>query len=171
MLTVRRKFVEALPDDKELLPTSKAAEGVEWCNQLFMLEREFAELTPEDRYNERQERLKPILDGFFVWLQAVNAAGGTKLSKAVHYALNEKKYLYAFLDDPAVPIDNNRAENAIRPFVIGRKNWLFSDSVKGAQSSAMLYSLAATATANGLNVERYFAELFATQQSLLPWLN
>ena len=168
---VRRKFVEALPTDKELLPTSKATEGVEWCNQLFILEREFAELSPEERHRKRQEQSKVVLDGFFAWLLTVNAAGGTKLSKAVHYALNERKYLYAFLQDPAIPIDNNRAENAIRPFVIGRKNWLFSDSVKGAEASAMLYSLAATATANGLNVERYFAELFSARQALLPWLN
>ncbi|MBQ8288247.1 MAG: transposase, partial [Clostridia bacterium] len=73
--------------------------------------------------------------------------------------------------DHAIPIDNNRAETAIRPFVIGRKNWLFSDSAKGAEASAMLYSLAATATANGLNVERYFTELFSARQALLPWLN
>lgn len=118
----------------------------------------------------QQEQSKAVLDGFFAWLQNVNASGGTKLSKAVHYALNEKKYLYAFLEDSSVPIDNNRAENAIRPFVVGRKNWLFSDSVKGAKASAMLYSLAATAAANGLNVEKYFSELFRSPGFLLPWL-
>ena len=68
-----------------------------------------------------------------------------------------------------MPIDNNRAENAIRPFVVGRKNWLFSDSVKGAKASAMIYSLAATACANGLNVEDYFTKLFYSNEPVLPW--
>lgn len=86
---------------------------------------------------------------------------------AVQYALNEKKYLCRFLDDPDLPIDNNRAENEIRPFVIGRKNWLFSDSVKGAQASAMLYS-PVTAAANRLNVERSFDLLFTSRQLILP---
>lgn len=95
---------------------------------------------------------------------------GTKLAKVVQYARNEKTYLYRFLENPAVPPGKKRAGNAIRPFVVGRKNWLFSSSVKGAQASAMFYSLAVSATANGLNVEQYFADLFAGQNSLLmPW--
>ena len=73
-----------------------------------------------------------------------------------------QKPLSAFLDDGRVPISNNRAENAIRPFAVGRKNWLFCDSVKGAEASAIFYSLAAIATANGQNVEQYFSELFQT---------
>ena len=68
-----------------------------------------------------------------------------------------------------VSIDNNRAENAIRPFVVGRKNWLFSDSVKGAKASAMIYSLAATACANGFNVEEYFTRLYYSDEPVLPW--
>lgn len=176
---VRRKFVEALPADKELLPSSRAAEGVEWCNKLFELEREYdgseksrktgLPLTPEEKYRQRQERSKPVIDGFFAWLNTVNPSGGTKLSKAVQYALNEKKYLRRFLDSPDVPIDNNRAENAVRPFAVGRKNWLFSDSVRGAEASAMFYSLAAAAAANGLNVEKYLTELFVSDQPLMPW--
>ena len=68
--------------------------------------------------------------------------------------------MYAFLEDPAVPISNNRAENAIRPFVVGRKQWLFSDSVKGAKASAVWYSLLVTATGNGLNPYKYFSYVF-----------
>ena len=167
---VRRKFVDALPNDEKLLAGSKAAEGVEWCNRIFMLEREYdgldkngerirKSLSPEERYKQRQERTKPVLDAFYAWLDSFTPAGGTDLAKACQYARNEKKYLYRFLDDPAVAPDNNRAENAIRPFVVGRKNWLFSDSEKGADASALFYSLAATATANGLNVEKYLTEL------------
>lgn len=167
---VRRKFVEALPTDETLLSTSKAAEGVCWCNKLFTLEQEYDKLSPEEKHIQRQERTKPLLDGFFAWLETVNASSGSKLAKAVQYVRNEKKYLYSFLENPAVPIDNNRAENAIRPFVVGRKNWLFSDSVKGAEASAMFYSLAATAVANGLNVEAYFTTLLSSTKNVLPWL-
>ena len=168
---VRRKFVEALPTDKSLLSSSAAAKGVEYCNQLFMLERKYSgldekgipeaePLTPEQRYAERQRQSKPVLDEFFAWLDAVIPAGGTKLAKAVSYAKSEKRYLCRFLESGEIPIDNNRAENAVRPFCIGRKNWLFSASVKGAEASAMFYSVVATACANGRKAEEYLTELF-----------
>ena len=99
----------------------------------------------------------------------VNPAGGSKLAKAVQYALNEKRYLYSFLDDPGIEINNNRAENAIRPFVVGRKNWLFSDSPKGASESAMLYSLVVSAKMNGLNAEDYLIRLFRSPDPVLPF--
>lgn len=83
--------------------------------------------------------------------------------------MNEKKYLYRFLDCPEAAIDNNRAENAIRPFVIELKNRLFSDSVKGADASAAFYSLAATSVANGLKVENYFTKLLSADRLLKPW--
>jgi len=126
---VRRKFVEALPTDEKLLPTSKAAIGVECCNRLFSLEREYdglnekgehinTPMTPEEKHKQRQERSKPVLDGFFAWLVSLNPSSGTRLAKAVQYAKNERKYLYRFLESPKIPIDNNRAENAVRPFTI-----------------------------------------------------
>lgn len=106
-------------------------------------------------------------DGLFAWLNELPVSGGTKLAKAVQYCLNEKPYLYRCLEDGNIPEDNNRAENAIRPFVVGRKNWLFANSVKGAKASAIIYSLAATATANGLNVEEYFTRLCRSEATLL----
>lgn len=174
----RRKFVEALPPNKALLADSAAAKGVELCNKIFTLEREFEGMDPEgrkvkepllatERYEQRQERLKPILDGLFAWLNELPVSGGTKLAKAVQYCLNEKPYLYRCLENGSIPVDNNRAENAIRPFVVGRKNWLFANSVKGAQASAIIYSLAATAMANGLNVEEYFTRL-CKMEHILP---
>lgn len=179
---VRRKFVDALPNDKALLPTSAAAKGVEYCNELFLLERSYSGLdeegnriaepmTAEERYTARQAQSKPVLDEFFAWLDTVIPNGGSNLARAVQYARNEKKYLYRFLESGDIPIDNNRAENAVRPFCIGRKNWLFSASVKGAEASAMLYSIAATACANGANVEKYLTELLrsAAGTLLMPW--
>ncbi len=166
----RRKFVEALPTDKALLATSRAAEGVEICNDIFRIERELEEskLSFEERHKQRQERSKPILDGLFAWLNKQTPVGGSKLAKAIQYCLNEKAYLYRFLEDGHVPVDNNRAENAIRPFVVGRKNWLFSTSQKGASASAIIYSLAATATANALNIEDYFTRI-CKGENILPW--
>lgn len=131
---VRRKFAEALPMDKSLLADSAAARGVKLCNEIFILERELEgkdadgritrePLTANERQNQRQERLKPILDGLFAWLNELPVSGGTKLAKAVQYCFNEKTYLYRCLEDGNIPVDNNRAENAIRPFVVGRKNY------------------------------------------------
>lgn len=85
--------------------------------------------------------------------------------------VNEKKYLYTFLENGDVPIDNDRAENAIRPFAIGRKNWLFSNTANGAKASSALYSLISTAQTNGLDAEKYLTELFSKPAGtiLLPW--
>lgn len=179
---VRRKFVDALPSDKELLATSAAAKGVEYCNKLFLLERQYSgrnekdeqiaePMTEEERHNACQARSKPVLEAFYAWLDTLEVSGKTALAKAVQYAKNEKKYLCRFLESGDIPIDNNRAENAVRPFCVGRRNWLFSASVKGADASAMMYSVAATACANEMNVEEYLTELFRCETGtvVLPW--
>ena len=175
---VRRKFVDALPNDKDLLPTSAAAKGVEYCNQLFLLERKYSgrnekdeqiaePMSSEERHNARQAQSKPVLEAFYAWLDTVEPAGGSNLAKEVQYAKNEKRYLYRFLESGDIPIDNNRAENAIRPMCVGRRNWLFSTSVKGADASVMMYSVAATACANGMKVEEYLTALFRSQPGTL----
>lgn len=165
----RRRFVEALPSNKDLLPTSEAAKGVGYINKIYEIERNIDNLSLEEKHNQRQEQVKPVLDEFFAWLNTVNPTGGGKLASAVQYALNEKKYLCRFLDSPDISIDNNRAENSIRPFVVGRKNWLFCDSTKGAEASAIWYSLAVTACVNGLNVEDYFYRLLTSDKPVMPW--
>ena len=93
---------------------------------------------------------------------------GIGLARAVQYARNEKSYLYAFLEDPQIPIDNNLAERAVKPFVIGRKNWLFSTSPKGADASAMAYSIINTAQANGMDAKKYLTTIFCTSERRLP---
>lgn len=138
-------------------------------NEFYAIERNLEGLEPEEKHKQRQERLKPALDVSFLRLETVNASSGTKLSKTVKYAMNEKKYLYRFLESPYVPIDNNRAENAIRPFVAGRKNWLFSNTQNGAGASALIYSLAVTSCANSLNVENYFYRLLTSDEPVMPW--
>ena len=128
-------------------------------------------MTAEERYEQRLVKVKPLLDAFFSWLEEQNVSGKGKLAKAVRYALNEKKYLYTLLEDGNIPIDNNRTENAIRPFAVGRKNWLFNNTERGAKCSAILYSIISTAQANGLDAEKYLTELFSQPPGriLLPW--
>lgn len=118
-------------------------------------------MTAEERYKERLVKIKPLLDGLFVQLETVQVSGKSALAKAVRYALHEKAYFYTFLQNGNVPPNNNRAENAIRPFAIGRKNWLFSNTANGASCSAILYSIVAPAQANGLDGEKYLTELFS----------
>lgn len=128
-------------------------------------------MTAEERYEQRLVKVKPLLDAFFSWLEEQNVSGKGKLAKAVRYALNEKKYLYTLLEDGNIPIYNNRAENAIRPFAVGRKNWLFNNTERSAKCSAILYSIISTAQANGLDAEKYLTELFSQPPGriLLPW--
>lgn len=101
-------------------------------------------------------------------IQTVNHLQGTVLAKAVQYARNEKNYLYAFLEDPQIPIDNNLAERAVKPFVVGRKNWLFSTSPKGADASAIAYSIINTAQANSIDAKEYLTNIFRTGELRLP---
>ena len=167
----RRKFVECLPKDKSLHKTSVAAKAVDFCNKIYHEENLLKEMTAEERYNQRLVKVKPLLDAFFAWLETVPVTGNSKLAQAVNYALNERKYLYTFLENGNVPIDNNRAENAIRPFAVGRKNWLFSNTANGAKASAAIYSVISTARANGLDAEAYLTELFSkpTGTLFMPW--
>lgn len=164
----RRKFYEALPTDEEIRKASRANEGFERINKIFALEREYATLTSEEHYQKRQEQTKKVLDDFYLWLDTLNPSQGTGLAKAVQYVRNEKGYLYTFLEDPNIPIDNNLAERAVKPFVIGRKNWLFSTSPKGAAASSIAYSIIGTAQANGIDVREYLTNLFAGKESQPP---
>ena len=157
---VRRYFVEALPKDKETAKGSKAAKAIEYIDSLFFAERDVKDA--EKIKKIREEKSRKIVDEFYDWMGTFTAAGAG-LQKAVGYAVSMKKWLTAFLDDPAVPLSNNRAENAIRPFVVGRKNWLFSDTVNGAKSSAVIYSIIETAKANEMNVEYYLTSLLKSE--------
>ena len=167
----RRHFVDAFPKDKSAYSTSVAVKAVEFCNKIYHEEHLLAELSAEERQKQRLVKVKPLLDAFFTWLDEQNISGKSKLADAVRYAMNERQYLYTFLENGDVPIDNNRAENAIRPFAVGRKNWLFNNTAHGAECSAALYSIISTAQANGLDAEKYLTELFSQPAGtiLLPW--
>ncbi len=107
---------------------------------------------PDERDQQRQQEAQPILDRLRVWLDDVlpQVPPASATGKALNYLHNEWDKLIRYLDDGCLEIDNNGAENTIRSFVVGRKNWLFSASVKGVKASANLYSLIETAKVNGL---------------------
>lgn len=174
---VRRKFVEAAEARRD---TGAAHQMVAMIGKLYAIEREYREATPEERHAARQRRSRPILDKIKAWLdeKATQVLPKGLLGTAIAYALGLWPQLTTFLADGRIPLDNNLAENAIRPFVIGRKNWLFAGSPRGAEASATLYSLIATAKANGLEPRAYLHHLFEQLpiaktpeaiDALLPW--
>ena len=156
---LRRKFdeaVKALPAGKK---TGAAVTGLAYCTQLFMLEREFQALTPEERFQKRMDREKPLLDQFLAWAETRTVAQKSKLGQALTYMKNQWPSLTNYLKDGRLEISNNRAERSIKPFVMGRKNFLFANTPRGAKASAVTYSLIETAKANGLDPYRYLCFL------------
>ncbi len=150
----RRKFDEALQTvPEEDRKNSMAAIGECYCTKLFHLEEPLAELSPEERYAKRLELEKPVLDALLVWANenAPKTAPKSALGKALHYLLEQWPYLVRYLEDGRLELSNNRAERSIKPFVMGRKNWLFANTPAGAQSSAVIYSLIETAKESNLD--------------------
>ena len=145
----RRKFFEA---DKASKKSKSALEGIKHIKKLYALENDLRnkKLSLEDFLEQRKSKAGPILDAFKRWLdkRSENVLPESALGKAVHYALNQWDYLIRYLESPYLTPDNNASENAIRPFVLGRKNWLFSGNPKGADSSCGMYSLIETAKQN-----------------------
>ena len=138
--------------------------AVHYIRQLYAIEKraQKKELPSEDLFRERQQRAKPILDEFKGWLDRKSGQTPPKglFGKAVSYTLKQWPRLIRYIEDSCLRPDNNLAENAIRPFVLGRKNWLFSGNPLGAKASAALYSLIETAKANGLEPYSYLRFLF-----------
>lgn len=184
----RRPFADILKSAKKITGkenarTTIAAEAIEKIKEIYKEDNALKDLPPEDRLKARKEELEPLVKAYFEWVKEKrqSAVKGSALGKALQYSFNQEKYLKVFLENPDVPLDNNRAERAIRSFTIGRKNWVMIDTIHGAKSSAMLYSLAETAKANGLKPYEYFKYLLeeipkhmeetSTEflEDLLPW--
>ena len=173
----RRKFVEA----KKAQPMGKSGRA-DWAishiQKLYRIESEIKDLGPAEKQKAREERARPLLDEFKTWLDksANQVPPKTALGKAVAYTLGQWQKLERYLEDGHLQIDNNRVERAVKPFVIGRKNWIFSNTANGARASAMLYSIVETAKANGLQPYDYLrcilqavAEDPDQIDRLLPW--
>ena len=176
-----RYFTDAIPKGKEYDYSLPAVQGVQFCSKLFDCERysKTKKHTAEKRKQFRLEKEKPILDAFWNWLEQQHPNKGTRLAKAVNYAQNRKDTLMTYLEDGHCSLSNNLSENAIRPFTIGRKNWLFSASPKGATASAIVYTMVEMAKANDLNIYKYLTYLLSQRpndktsdeqlEQLAPW--
>ena len=179
MAHVRRKFVDAQkvqPKGK----TGRADVALTMINKLYGIERDLKEMTDEQRFAGRQEKSLPVLAQLKSWLEKTHpqVASHSALGKALSYLASNWSRLERYVEAGFLPIDNNAAERAIKPFVIGRKAWLFSDTPKGAAASAQIYSLVETAKVNGQEPYTWLrhvlerlpqAESVEDVEALLPW--
>lgn len=178
----RRRFDEALklipkPSQKE----SNAFLLMKQIQAIYREEGKLNDLSSDERLKQRQAVIKPLVDAFFAYLKTINVSKKDKFGDAVRYALNQEKYLRVFLTDGDVPIDNNASERAIPGFCIGKKNWQMIDTIHGAKSSAIIYSIVETAKANNLKPFDYVQYLLeeipkhmndkdcSFLEDLLPW--
>lgn len=157
----RRKFEEALKAiPKEQHIGSQALIGKNYCDKLFRIESELKDLSAAERHDKRHELAKPVWEAYLSWLKTVGALPKSALGQAIKYSLNQWSYLQNYLLDGRCEISNNRAERSIKPFVIGRKNFLFANTPRGAKASAITYSIIETAKENKLNPFEYLKYLF-----------
>ena len=180
----RRRFDEAV----KALPKSSQKESLAYLalkqiQAIYRQENKLTDMTPGERFTHRQLTIKPLVDAYFTWvkqnLEKLPVKG--KTANGFTYSINQEKYLRTFLEDGEVPMDNNSAEQSIRGFCIGKKNWVMIDTIAGANSSAIIYSLAETAKANSLKPYDYFEYLLeeipkhmddhdtSFCEDLLPW--
>lgn len=178
----RRRFDEAL----KLIPKSYQKEShafllMKQIQAIYREEGKLNDLSSDERLKQRQAVIKPLVDAFFAYLKTIKVSKKDKFGDAVGYARNQEKYLRVFLTDGDVPIDNNASERAIRGFCIGKKNWQMIDTIHGAKSSAIIYSIVETAKANNLKPFDYVQHLLeeipkhmndkdcSFLEDLLPW--
>ena len=183
LVHILRKFKDVLKGVRKPVRDSAAEHAIAMIDRMFMVDNDFDELPAGERKAAREEKLRPLMDEFSAWLAEIapQVEEGTLLHKAVVYAQNQFPYLYNALADGDLPIENNRAEQAIRPFACGRRAWLFSDTQAGAEASCGIYSIVTTARANGLMPMRYLEWLLeelpntagagdpAVLERFMPW--
>ena len=179
----RRPFAEFIKSIKESADGTIAQEAYTMITEMLHIDNDFDDLPSDDRLKQRQLILAEKVDAYFTWVKHkyTQVTHNSTIGKALAYSIHQEPYLRLFLTYGDVPMDNNFAEQAIRPFTIGRKNFVLIDSSNGARASAVIYSLVETAKANQLNVYQYF-ELLLTEipkhmddknlsflDDLLPW--
>ena len=180
----RRRFDEA----QKALPKAQRKESLAYLalkqiQSIYREDNKLQDMEPEERQKHRQLTVKPLVDAYFAWVkQSIDLVPAkSKTHNGFSYSINQEKYLRAFLDDGEVPTDNNAAEQSIRSFCVGKKNWMMIDTIAGAEASAIIYSIAETAKANNLKPYDYFEYLLTEIpehmddtdlnfcESLLPW--
>lgn len=159
----RRKFSDAVKAARQAEKARVASDAIQMIAAISHEEGKLKELSSGERQEERNKKVRPLVDAFFAWVHKVSSDRKILMSDmtvtALNYCRNQEPYLRTFLEDGEIPMDNNRTEGTIRPFTIGRKNWMMIDTISGAKASAVIYSLVETAKANGLNIFRYFEHL------------
>ena len=180
----RRRFdeaVKALPKARQ--KESRAYRALTMIQAVYREEKQLKELSAQERQNRRRLSVRPLVEAYFTWVREnlLKVPQKSKTWEGFNYSLNQEKYLKVFLDDGEVPMDNNAAEQSIRGFCIGKKNWVMIDTIAGADSSAVIYSIAETAKANQLKPYNYFEHLLTEipkhlddtdrtfLEDLLPW--
>ena len=173
MAHARRRFDESLTVlkkdfTKEQLKETTAYQAMARIGMFYKIEEMIRDKSPEERYEERQKQAKPLLEAFFEWLHTLEDAvdRSSKIGEAVLYTLNQETYLKRYLEDGHLSIDNLAAERALKNFAIGRRNWLFAKSIRGAQASATVYSITETALLNGLKPYNYLTYVMEKMKDL-----
>ncbi len=159
---VRRYLIDAIPKGKEYDHTQPAVQGLVYVDKLFDLEKKIhakTGVTFDAVKKYREEKEVPVLNGFWKWLDAQTAIKGSRLDKALVYIRNRKPFLITYLEDGGCSFNNNTSERSCKAFVTGRKNWLFADTPKGADASALVYSIVETAKANDIDIYHYLKYL------------
>lgn len=188
----RRDYADAIKaaakKNPETVKNSVAYQALARIGTIYKIEKPLRDLTPEERLKERQLTIGPLVDEYFTWIKKIRESGTVlpkgKASDGINYSINQEKYLRVFLTNGKVPIDNSASERSIRTFCIGKKNWVFINSIKGAKASAAVYSICETAKLNNLNPYYYLDHLLtelpklcdddgnidtAKLDPLLPW--
>ena len=188
----RRDYADAVKaigkGNAEAIKSSYAAQALARIGAIYKVEEGLKHMAPEERLAERQKSVKPLVDEYFAWIKArladVSALPKGKTAEGMRYSINHEDSLRVFLGNGNVPIDNSACERSIRPFTTGRKNWVLINSIKGAQASAVAYTIVETAKLNGLNPYYYLEHLLtelprladkdgnidtAALEPLLPW--
>ena len=170
--------------DHQAAKDTIAYEAIKRIGAIYHLDNQLADLKPDDRKKQRQINLKPLVEAFFVWAKEIQTSGRLtkgKTLEGINYCINQEEALKVFLDDGEVPLDNNATEGALRSFCLHKHAWKLIDSIHGAQSSAIIYSITETAKANNLNPFRYLAHVltvlkdhqndteYSFIEELLPW--
>ena len=170
----RRHYANAIKamdkGNPEAVQSSVAYKALARIGTIYKLEGALKDLSPAERLRERQSSIKPLVEEYFTWVKDVIRQGivlpKSETAKGLAYSINQEEYLKVFLADGEVPIDNSASERALRNFTIGRRNWMIINTIRGAEASAIIYSITETARANGLNVYYYFKYLLEQLVSL-----
>ena len=178
---IRRYLLQAIPKGHERDLSEPAVQGYMYCNKLFEYERRYREkgLSIKQIYNRRLKDEKPVIEAFLAWADRQRPKNGDRPIKALTYINGCRPYMMTYLEDAHCSLSNNLSENSIRPVVLGRKNWLFSDTQDGADASMTVFSMVETAKANGLDPQKYLEFLLDHRpdskmseealEKLMPW--